>query len=280
MDDFVLHHERVTAPESKPSRWLLVLHGIFGSGANWRQFCRSVAIERPDWGFVLVDQRGHGRSQGAKPPHDLDAMATDLLELEHTLGIDAAGVVGHSLGGKVALVYSSRRAGEIDEVWILDSSPSARAPRGTGPTREVLEMLEGLPGAFGNRAAFVDAVTGSGHSKALADWLAMNVRRARASDGSPASQDEHVLMLDLPSLRQILDDYYRRDLWPEVQRSDPRRRLHLVVGAKSYVWTDEDRRRLEALPKGVVHTLDNAGHWLHVDAPDELRALFVNGLAR
>jgi pimeloyl-ACP methyl ester carboxylesterase len=272
MDDFVLHHELVTAPDTTPARWLLVLHGIFGSGANWRQFCRSLAAARPEWGFVLVDLRGHGRSQGAKPPHDLDAMASDLIDLEHAVDLPVAGVVGHSLGGKVALVYAARRAGELDEVWMLDSSPSERTPKRASPTREVLEMLEGLPAAFGNRAEFVDAVTGSGHSKTLADWLAMNVRRAG---------DEHVLQLDLTSLRQILDDYYRRDVWAELERRDPRRRLHAVVGGKSYVWTADDRRRLdEAAKKGTfeLHVLEGAGHWLHVDAADELRALFVSRL--
>ncbi len=263
-----LHHELVTAEGHHPERLLFVLHGVFGSSVNWRLFTRSLANERPEWGFVLCDLRAHGRSQGARPPHDLDAMADDLTRLEGSLPSPVVGVVGHSLGGKVALAYAGKRVGRLRQVWVLDSQPGARAPG--GPSSEVLELLEGLPRVFSERRDFTDAVEKGGQSKAVAAWLAMNVHRAG---------DELVLKLDLPAIRAILDDYFQRDLWGEVARGDESRELHLVMGSASYVWDPGDRSRLERLAEENahvhLHVLEGAGHWVNVDAPEALRALFV-----
>jgi esterase len=270
---FELHSEVVHASGAEPRRLALVLHGVFGSGANWRSFMRGLCDARPDWGFVLCDLRGHGRSLGARPPHTIESMAEDLERLDARFTQPIEGVIGHSLGGKVALAYASRRADRLAEVWVLDSQPGTRDFG--GPTIEVLELLESLPAAFADRNAFVDAVKAGGQSQAIAAWLAMNVRRAG---------DEYLMELDLPALRQVLESYYRTDLWPEVARRDGARQLHVVMGGKSYVWQPGDKDRLNGLaaeePRVHVHELAGAGHWVHVDAADELKRLFVTGLTR
>ena len=76
---FAPHHVLV-APTgaSAPTQWLLVLHGILGSGVNWRTFAKRLVTARPEWGAVLVDLRMHGESQGAPPPHTLASAAVDV----------------------------------------------------------------------------------------------------------------------------------------------------------------------------------------------------------
>jgi pimeloyl-ACP methyl ester carboxylesterase len=263
--------DRMTAgPEVVPERWLVVLHGVFGTGRNWRLFCRSVARERPEWGFLLVDQRGHGDSLAAPPPHDVDAMADDLVGLERSIDVKVAGVMGHSLGGKVALAYAARRADALDEVWILDSQPGARAEADDSPVAAVRALLGGLPTHFDDRKAFVAELVAHGQSPGIANWLAMNLRSA--GDGQR-------LALDLDAIGAILDDYYRRDLWSEVARVDVRRRLHLVIAGASPVWRDDDLVRAEtlSLQNAAIcpHVIDDSGHWVHVDAADTVRGLLV-----
>src|SRR5262249_21814736 len=143
--DFKLHHTVVTAPATTPTQWMLVLHGIFGTGSNLRTFAKRLAEASPDWGFVLVDLRMHGASHGAPPPHTVHAAALDLLDLERQLGDRAvAAVMGHSLGGRVALAYLGIRSTPLDVAFILDSSPGRSItnpdPRGLegGTTGEVL----------------------------------------------------------------------------------------------------------------------------------------------
>lgn len=81
-----LAHAILKEPSSTPSRWMFFLHGILGSGANWRTFAKQIVTARPEWGAVLVDLRLHGESQsGFAKPHTIAAAADDVLALAHEL---------------------------------------------------------------------------------------------------------------------------------------------------------------------------------------------------
>jgi pimeloyl-ACP methyl ester carboxylesterase len=256
---------------------MLVLHGILGSGGNFRTFARRVAAAHPDWGMVLVDLRAHGQSQGAPPPHTVAAAASDLVRLGGALGLEIRGVMGHSFGGKVALAYAAERLGELDQVWVLDASPG---PRPDGMQSEgaprVIAVLDSLPDTFPSRERFMEMLRERGLSRQITDWLAMNVRR----DGD----DGFRFRLDLGVIKQMLADYFARDLFPALE--DPRlgRHVHFVLGGRSDTVSAADRARLVALaaqgPLALsVDVLDDAGHWLHADDPEGLFAVVSRALA-
>lgn len=272
MSSFVPAHASVTAAGAAPSRWMLVLHGILGSGANWRTFARRLATARPGWGFLLVDLRMHGQSQDAPPPHTLDAVAEDLVRLEASLGLPVAGVMGHSFGGKAALVYAARRGGELDQVWVLDASPGTRRDRASTP-EAVVRTLRTVSQPLPSRERFLEIITAHGHSRSIADWLAMNLRRA---------DDGFRLRLDLDAIEALLDAYFATDAWPVLERARAARELHVVVGALSPALDEVDRARLAALaarePRVHPHLIAEAGHWVHVDAPDALFELVSGAL--
>jgi esterase len=261
---FVPAAERIVAADARPTRWMLFLHGILGSGANFRTFARKLTQRRPDWGALLVDLRGHGRSEGAPPPHTVAAAADDLVHLEDDGGLDVQGVVGHSFGGKVALAYAERRARPLAEAWILDSSPGPRPPE-PGPTSPaaVLGLLESIPQPLPSRQAFLDQVQPQ-LGRAVADWLAMSVR--------PVDHG-YRLTFDLGAVRALLEDYARLDLWSVVEDASRARTIRFVVAGRSNAVPDADRRRLARSVR--VHVLERAGHWLHVDDPDGLLALMT-----
>ncbi|MDI3288655.1 alpha/beta hydrolase [Polyangium sp. 15x6] len=260
------HHAIVTAPGASPSCCVLVLHGIFGSGGNFRTLTRTLASACPRWAFVLVDLRAHGLSTSLPPPHTLGAAADDLVRLGSALPFEVRGVMGHSFGGKVALAYAALRRGELDQLWVLDSTPSARpfGMENVGAAK-VLAMLESFPAELPSRERFLELVTSHGVSRAEADWLAMNVRR---------EGDAFRFRLDLAAIRDLLTDYFTEDLWPVVEQPDGRRRTGFVIGGRSDTVSPEDRARLTALaakdPTLGVHILPNAGHWVHVDDTEGL----------
>jgi len=243
---------------------MLVLHGILGSGANFRSFARRLAEARPSWGFVLVDQRMHGQSQGAPPPHTIDAAAADLVRLADALRLPVAGVMGHSFGGKVALAYVARARLELDQVWVLDASPGARRDRAAS-TAEVLRTLRSVPQPLPSRERFLEIVTGLGQPRAIAEWLAMNVRRA---------DDGFRLRLDLDAVEALLESYVATDTWPVLERAEGARAFEIVVAGRSDAFDDADRAHLDAIaarePRVHAHRIEGAGHWVHVDAPDAL----------
>src|SRR3989442_11776850 len=137
----VLSHTLVASNGHAPQRWLVILHGAFGAGRNWGTIARRLAQVRPEWGVVLADLRMHGASQGFPPPHTLEAAAADVDVLGRSLRIPFDAALGHSLGGKIALLYAARHAAALRQVWLVAATPAAGPPPGGG-----LPMLPGGPG--------------------------------------------------------------------------------------------------------------------------------------
>lgn len=246
---------------------MFVLHGVFGLGTNFRAVARALADARPDWGFVLVDLRGHGDSQGLPPPHDLEAAAADLDALAAGLGLPVRGVMGHSFGGKVALAFLARQRAPLDVGVVLDSMPGTRPMLPGEQAVTVLGVLESLPESLPSRDAFKEALRARGFAPAIVDWLAMNVRR------DPHDPERQRLRLDLPAIRALLADYYARDLWSVVASPDSAAALGVVVAGRSPVFDAAARAQLaQAATTNArlsIHEIPAAGHWLHVDAPRE-----------
>ena len=240
---------------------LLFVHGILGSGANLRGIATQLVERDPTWAAVLVDLRGHGRSPRLGPPHTLAACAADLRALETSLPYPVQGIVGHSFGGKVALAYH-RLKPDLVRLAILDSAPFRRPERtGSEQTSAVLKMLADAPSQFATREAFCRFVTGHGHTRAVAEWLAMNLRR---------TDDGVQLRTDLDQINALLDDYFGEELWPILESSHAQ--TDIVIGGRSRVWGFAEIERAQGLAgrsrgRLRVHVLPEADHWVHVDDP-------------
>jgi esterase len=264
-----LHHELIG---DKAERWLLMTHGIYGSGGNWRSIARKLQQQRPEWGVVLVDLRQHGRSEPGDPPHTIAACAEDLrAKFDELPGIEA--IAGHSFGGKVVLQTRALAPPTLRQTWMLDASPSARPGAEQDPDNSVtrvLNLMERLPKQWDKRDEFIAAVTAAGESLPLAQWLAMNVV---ADDSGQLS-----LRLDLGAVREMLHDYYAQDLWDVACDPALPGELHVVIAERSSTLSEPDRARLAAAPPHVhAHRID-AGHWLHIEAAANVVELLTSGL--
>jgi esterase len=265
----------VIAKDASPERWIVFLHGILGSGANWRTFARQIVAQRPHWGALLVDLRLHGDSLAFEPPHTITAAARDIVRSASSYEVLA--ILGHSFGGKVGLELARQLAstpnGPVDHLFVVDSTPGARPDgRGSSGVRHVVELLTRLPETFPDRKAFGAWMEDRGVDRATALWLAMNVR--------PREDGAFTFRIDVPSVRVMMDDYFHRDLWDVLEHppegNGRRTRTHLIAGAKSDVLDAADLARAREL--GTADVVPNAGHWVHVDAPDALRELVLGYL--
>lgn len=274
-------------------RFGIVLHGVLGAGHNFRSFIKRLTDARPEYRFVLVDLRHHGKSQGAPPPHTLEACAEDLLELTAHLNVEPDVVIGHSLGGKVALIYGQKHVeprGEnapsasarekLRQVWALDSDPGVQVPGGSHQVKTVMAALRAHRGPFTSRQEALDSLAGEGLSSGLTNWLSTNLEKRG---------DVLVWRLDLESIDELLDDYFGLDLWGFLERvaaEDPAllRPLpgfHLLVAENSDRWSGTMKERAETLPQGdafTLHELPRSGHWVHVDNPDGLLEILSSNL--
>ncbi len=252
---------------------MLFLHGILGTRANWRGIARRFVEARPGWGAILVDLREHGDSLGLAAPHTLAAAASDVEELERSLGLGVQGALGHSFGGKVVLQWLSGRAGRPTEAWVIDASPSIRPiDEDSSAAADVLDTLSGLPREWPSREAFVSAVTDAGQPPGISQWLAMNLR--------PTEDGARVFGPDLAVIRDLIEDYARTELWAVVESPPEPATLDIVIGGRSAVFSPTDRARLDEIAKRntrvSAHFVRDAGHWVHVDAPGALVALLTS----
>ncbi len=264
-----LHRELIG---SNAARWLVLTHGIYGSGANWRTIARKLHAQRPDWGVALVDLRQHGRSEPGESPHTVAACAADVRALFDELpGIEA--IAGHSFGGKVMLQTRALAPPTLRQTWMFDASPSPRPGAEADPdnsVNQVLLLMERLPRTWARRDDFIAAVTAEGHALSFAQWLAMNV--------VPDDAGTFSLRLDLAAVRAMLRDYYAQDLWSIALDPALPGELHVVIADRSRVLGAADRERLAAAPPHVhVHRVE-AGHWLHIEAAANVVALLASGL--
>ena len=256
-----------------PEKWMLFLHGILGSAANWRTFAKQIVAERPSWGAALVDLRLHGGSlEGFAPPDTVASAAADLLALD--LPGPVRGVLGHSFGGKVALAYARGRH-DLEQLFVIDATPSARAepPKGSDSTRHVVDLLTTLPPELPDRNAFVAWIEERGVSRPVAMWLAMNVRPITGTT-------RYAFRIDVARVREMLEDYFRTDLWDVLEDPEGRTERHLVVGGRSPAVDDSDREHALRCPRTTLDVVPDAGHWIHVDAPKALQELVLGYLSR
>lgn len=246
-------------------RSLLFLPGIFGRGRNWAPVARRVVAAHPSWRGRLVDLRHHGASPRPAPPHTLDACARDVIELLHAEGAPVV-IIGHSFGGKVALQVAAIEPSCIAQVWVIDSTPAARAPGGSA--WRMLDVVASLPTDFSSRHEALAGITAGGFAAPVAAWMSTNLAFA---DG------RYRWTLDFRVMRALMDDFFRGDLWDLVEAPPPGLEIHVVKATQSSVLDGEAVERLaaaEATQHGVhLHHLEG-GHWLNTDNPDGLLALF------
>jgi esterase len=104
--------------------WILLLHGLFGAGDNLGALAKALMDE---FQVVQIDLRNHGRS-----PHSDEmsfaAMAADIVQLQNMLGITASHVVGHSLGGRVAMELALYHPSRVQSLVVADIAPVSYAP--------------------------------------------------------------------------------------------------------------------------------------------------------
>jgi esterase len=270
-----LHHETVTAADgAAPGRWLYVLHGIYGAGRNWASVARRIIRQRPDWGALLIDLRQHGSSQGFPPPHTVEAAAADLADLATSTGLLPGAVLGHSFGGKVALLFTggdSSAAAGVDQVWVIDSTPEAREPEGSAWT--MLTLLRSLPDRFAIRADLVDGLIGHGIAPPVAHWMATNLE---------SSGDGYQWRFDLHAMEALLRSFFRADAWSVVERPRSGLEVHLVKAEESAVLSGAALERCErAAEQAHTHLHRVAGgHWVNADNPEAIERLLVQMLPR
>jgi pimeloyl-ACP methyl ester carboxylesterase len=230
---------------------LLVLHGLFGSQRNWQAHGKALARERR---VFLVDLRNHGYSPWSDVM-DYPAMAADVAALAERNGLERVSLLGHSMGGKVAMTLALDRPALVDRLIVADIAPVAYSHDFDAE----LDAMRGLDLASVDRRSAADAAMAAAlPNGAVRQFLLQNLD---FDDGGKAHW-----RLNLAVLQSAIDTLTG---WPG---QDPTRRFDgpaLAVRGEHSPYVDEaGRAALRRLFPGVeMVTIPAVGHWLHVEAP-------------
>ncbi|MFC3285253.1 alpha/beta fold hydrolase [Litchfieldella rifensis] len=243
-------HTLDTGGEGTP---LVVIHGLLGSADNWRSHIKQWQDKRR---VVALDLRNHGRSPHAEGMSYRE-MADDVLAVLDRLEIARCHLLGHSMGGKVAITVARFHPQRVASLVVADIAPV----RYGHDHDAIFAALRSVEAEAPSNRREVDALMAD-HvpEKPIRLFLATNLVR----------DDESVMRWRL-GLDQIQAGY--EDIRGEPDGDVPYEGPSLVLrGARSRYVTDEMLPRTrEVLPNAELVSLD-AGHWLHAERPEAFQA--------
>ena len=210
----------------------LLTHGILGSRRNLKSFAQRMALQFPEWQFLLVDLRCHGQSSARSPagPNTVEAAALDVIALLNHLKIYPVMLMGHSFGGKVVMSMvqqSGRVMPRPVQVWVLDTVPGDVWCDGGDHPRDTIRFVSTLEPPFTSRKQLIDELTGEGFTPEGAQWMATNLK--------PAKGGQLDWTFDLKGINELYGSYELCDLWPMLE-TQPKGLQVLAVAVVAGGW--------------------------------------------
>lgn len=227
---------------------VLILHGLMGSSRNWQRIIRKLSR---DFRVTAPDLRNHGASPHG--PHTIPFMRDDIIELIENSFDEPPHLIGHSMGGQVAMAVAMSGL-EIKSLTLADSSPV----RLRGGLQKILEALCSLDvSSAASRTEAEDALSSDIPDKRIRQFLLQSLRRS----------DKGALewQCNLPELvRYVSEETFSM---PEgAIYGGPT--LVLAGGKSEYrVWEHEEAFRSH-FPNMELEIFEDSGHWLHADAAE------------
>jgi pimeloyl-ACP methyl ester carboxylesterase len=257
----VLRRELHTTSLGESGPLVAFCHGLFGQGKNWTTIAKAVA---EDHRVLLVDMPNHGRSPWSDRFDYID-VADQVAELFSA--DDPVALVGHSMGGKAAMVLALRHPEVVERLCVVDVSPVEYEERSefAGYIEALLAVdLSGLERRRDADEALVEAVP----NPTVRSFLLQNLRHL---EGAWSWQ---------PNLAVLGRDLEVLGGWPEEQLAGTPPydgRTLWVAGEKSAYVRDEYAAAMDRwFPRNRRVTIKGAGHWVHSEQP----AVFTEVLRR
>ena len=250
-----LHH---TALGSTGSR-VVFLHGLFGQGRNWTGIAKQLAERHR---VLLLDLPHHGRSSW---PERFDFVESAALVAEAITahgGDEPVALVGHSLGGKVAMVLALLHRERVERLCVADISPVRYDESREFPG--YIEAMRGMDlGQVVHRSDAERLLAPAVPDPVVRSFLLQNLRRdPEAASGWSWQANLDVLDRDLG----VISDWPEEQLAGVTPYDGPV--LWLAGGRSSYVQPAYDAAMDRWFPRNRKVTLKDTGHWLHSERPE------------
>ncbi len=227
-----------------------ILHGLFGSGRNWRSVAQHLAAHHR---VLTFDLRNHGASPWADGVSYRE-MVEDLRATLRARGIEHAALLGHSMGGKIAMVMALLHPGEVDRLVIVDIAPAANPPNLLAYSR----AMRAVDLSKVKRRAEVDV--------ALAGAVPDPAERAFLLQNLVVDENGARWRLNLDAIERGFSQIVG---FPDLPAGTAYRGPALfVAGARSnYIQAEHVPGIRQLFPQARITRIEGAGHWVHAEQP-------------
>jgi esterase len=244
-----------TYGEGKP---VVILHGLLGISDNWVAFSRRLADE--GFRIFIPDQRNHGQSPH-HPVFNYYALTDDLVEFFETHHLKKPVILGHSMGGKVAMRYALEHPDMVDRLIVVDTSMRSYY-------------------RFNYHLKLIDAMLAVDFSLAKTRPEVEQALREKISDERLVQflmknlywKEKHKLgwRPNLQAISNQVDSMYD-GVFYSVKFERPA--LFIRGGQSDYVLEEDIPVILQNFPNAIVKTIETGTHWVHADEPEEFYRL-------
>ncbi|MFK7799421.1 MAG: alpha/beta fold hydrolase [Aureispira sp.] len=229
---------------------VIIIHGLFGTLDNWQSIAKKLSA---NFMVFIIDLRNHGRSPHADE-FSYKIMADDVQAFMENNWIYEAAVVGHSMGGKVAMQLAGDNPDMVRELVLVDMAPKSYE----GSHQAIFEAMFELDlDTLKSRKEADQQMSAKVPSFGVRQFLIKNLSLNKATQ-------QYEWKHNLP----VIYEHYNHIL-QYTPMNDPYEGPTLFIkGANSdYILTEELEQYQELFPTARIETILNAGHWVHAEQP-------------
>jgi pimeloyl-ACP methyl ester carboxylesterase len=242
-----------------------ILHGLFGSGRNWRSVAQHLAARHR---VVTFDLRNHGGSPWADGM-SYGEMVEDLRASLRARGIERTALLGHSMGGKVAMLTALLHPGEVDRLVVVDIAPSTNQPT-------LLAYIRAM------RAADLRGVRRRAEADLqLAEAVPDPAERAFLLQNLVIGENAAQWRLNLQAIERGFSEIVG---FPDLPAGTvyPGPALFVSGARSNYIQPEHEPLIRHLFPQARIARIEGAGHWVHAEQPQaflQAVAPFLAGVA-
>ena len=245
---------------------LVVLHGLFGASDNWRSQAAIWSLERP---VVTMDLRNHGLS-GHDPFMDYATMAKDVTDTLNALNFDTVDLLGHSMGGKVAMQLAAKFPQRLRSILVADIAPVAYEPR----HQSILAGLKAINLAtLKSRKEALEVLLQYEPDQRACQFLLKGLHKNHVG--------EFALRYNLGAIQDNYQAISAAPIFSEDTSIYKGPALVLKGENSAYILPQHKASFDQFLPNFTLKIMADCGHWLHAEKPElfsRLVSRFLNGL--
>lgn len=229
---------------------LIILHGAFGSLDNWQSIAKHFASK---FRVFIVDQRNHGKSPHTDK-HNFLAMSDDLFEFMNQQNIPSSHLLGHSMGGKVAMLFTSRYSEKVKKLIVVDSSPTP-LPTHLPEQNFLFKAIDKIDNQeFHDRREAEKAVSDAITEEKFKFFMYKNLRR---------NIDGRIVWKFNSNL--LRKEYYRIIEGIDISESINTQTLFLRAPKSGFMMKNDLNVIDELFTNYELIEFPNSSHWIHVD---------------